>query len=407
MTEKVTFYSAKGVAGDLSDPLNWAGDVVPNSTGTGVIEATPNTAFDGTLDVNNLMLLGSFTLTFGGTLDTVGVGNCQGLMVCEDATAIFAPTATLNDQHSFIVGNDGNGTFLSEGSGTTQSVINSANTQIGRTNIADGNVTIDDSVWTNTGFVVIGEFGGGTVSVVDHGSAAFERNVFLGAHAGATGSLTIASFGSVEVTGSLTIGGPSATAFGHGDITIGSGSSLTTGQEMVIGNGSTLAMAGGSATAGLTAETLKIEPGGVIAGYGTVGDAAGIADAGIIRADGGTLTVAGNVSGAGVLEIESDSVIQLSGNSIKPSAIDFIGSNSTLALAHGASVGAKIIGFAAGDIIAMASIDAFSFTPSSGSLKLIDQGATVSTLHLVGSYSGDIFGVTQTTSGSEITLSHS
>jgi T5SS/PEP-CTERM-associated repeat protein len=252
MTQTVTFYSAKGPSGDLSNPLNWAGDVVPNSTGTGVIEATPNATFDGTLDVNNLMLLGSFTLTFAGTLDTVGVGNCQGLMVCEDATAIFAPTATLNDQHSFIVGNDGNGTFLSEGSGTTQSVINSANTQIGRTNIADGNVTIDDSVWTNSGFVVIGEFGAGTVSVVEDGSAAFERNVFLGAHAGATGTLAIASGGEVEVTGSLTIGGPSSSAYGHGEITIGSGSSLTTGQELVIGNGSTLAMTGGVATAGVT-----------------------------------------------------------------------------------------------------------------------------------------------------------
>jgi T5SS/PEP-CTERM-associated repeat protein len=407
MTEKITFYSAKGPAGNLASPLNWNGDVVPNSTGTGVIEATPNATFGGFLDVNDLMLLGSFTLTFTSTLDTVGVGNCQGLMVCEDATMVFAPTATLNDGNAFIVGNDGVGTFLSEGSGSTQSAINDNNVQVGRQAGSAGNVTIDDSIWTTSSFAFIGEFGVGTVDVIGDGSALFEGNLFLGAHVSATGSLAIASGGEVEVIGSLTMGGSSASAFGLGDISVASGTTLTVEHGLVVGAGSALEMSGGTATAGVTAQNIKVDPGGLITGYGTIGDKAGIQDNGIIQAVGGSLAVIGNVTGTGVIAIESDSIIQLTGSSIKPSAIDFSGPAGTLELAHGANVAAKIIGFAAGDIIAMASIDAVSYTASSGLLHLIDQGATVSTLHLVGSYGGDIFGVTQTTSGAQITLSQS
>jgi T5SS/PEP-CTERM-associated repeat protein len=408
MTEKITFYSAKGSAGDLADPLNWAGDVVPNSTGTGVIDFTPTATFDGSLDINNLMLLGSFTLTFAGSLETVGVGNCQGLMVCEDATMVFAPTATLNDGNAFIVGNEGVGTFISEGSGSTQSVVKDNNVQVGRQAGSAGNVTIDDSIWTTTSFSFIGEFGVGSVSVIDDSSALFHGNLFMGAHVGAIGSLAIASGGSVDVIGSLVIGGSSDTQFGIGEISVASGSTLTVGHQLVVGSGDSISMSGGTALAGVTAQALKIDPGGIITGYGTIGDSAGIQDNGTICASGGTLTIDGNISGTGNILIEAGSFLQLNGTStIKPSSIDFVGSGSTLALSRGVDLSSKIIGFAAGDIIAMASIDGASFSASSGLLKLSEHGSTLSTLHLVGSYSGDIFGVTQTTAGAQITLSHS
>jgi len=75
-------------------------------------------------------------------------------------------------------------------------------------------------------------------------------------------------------------------------------------------------------------------------------------------------------------------------------------------LAHGATVTAPISGFAIGDTIAMANVDAVSFTAATGMLALSDKSVSVDTLHLVGSFSGDTFAVTQTGTEAMITLHH-
>jgi len=76
-------------------------------------------------------------------------------------------------------------------------------------------------------------------------------------------------------------------------------------------------------------------------------------------------------------------------------------------LAHGANVAAPISGFALGDIIAMVNVTAATFTASTGMLALSDNGVHVDSLHLLGSFVGDTFGVQQTVSDSIISLHHS
>ena len=70
----------------------------------------------------SMMLVGQETITFAGTLNTASTVPCQGLMVCDNAVAIFAPGATLNDANALIVGNDAVGTLRAEGSGATHTL---------------------------------------------------------------------------------------------------------------------------------------------------------------------------------------------------------------------------------------------------------------------------------------------
>jgi len=142
-------FSGKGLTGNLLDPHNWAGGVVPGVDNTALITMNVGGPVAGTVSVNTVMLLGSEAITFTGTLDTAGVGACTGMMVCDGASAIFAPGATLNDANVLIVGNDAVGTLVAQGSGTTHSVIHTVTANLGKQDDGVGTVTIDDAVWMN------------------------------------------------------------------------------------------------------------------------------------------------------------------------------------------------------------------------------------------------------------------
>src|ERR1700734_4366560 len=121
---KTITFSGTGAAGNLLDPKNWVGDVAPGIHDTAIISKNVGGPVSGTFSVNNLMLLGSEAITVAGTIDTAGVGNCEGLMVCAGAVLTFAPGAVLNDENVLIVGNEAVGTLVARGSGTTHSLIN-------------------------------------------------------------------------------------------------------------------------------------------------------------------------------------------------------------------------------------------------------------------------------------------
>ena len=91
---KTIEFSGKGQPGDLLDPKNWYGGVVPGIDNSALITINVGGPVGGTFSVNNLMLLGSESIVFTGTVDTAGVGACQGVMICEGATATFAPGAS-------------------------------------------------------------------------------------------------------------------------------------------------------------------------------------------------------------------------------------------------------------------------------------------------------------------------
>ncbi len=396
-------FSGDGLAGNLLDPNNWVGGVAPGVNDTALITENVGGPVGGTFSVNNMMLLGTETITFTGTLDTAGVGACTGLMVCDGAVAVFAPGATLNDGNVLIVGNDAVGTLLADGTGTTQSVINTVDANVGKQDDGVGTVTIDDGVWKNSGYAIVGDAGAATLNIIDNGSASFGGNVDMAETAGSSGTMTIASGGAVHVAGSLDIGKAAAAT-----VAVGIGSHLTVEHSLTVGAGGSVELAGGMISAGVTAGRITVLAGGVLAGHGVLAapDGVAIENDGIIRAAAGTLEVDANLTGTGALQIAAGSIADLTGSSLKLAGIAFIGPASTLELTHGSNVTAGISGFALGDIIAMANVDAVSFNAPTGMLTLSEHGVKVESLHLLGNFSGETFGVQQTMADAVISLHH-
>ena len=402
-------FSGKGQAGNLLDPKNWVGGVVPGATDSAFITTNVGGPVNGIFSVNNLMLLGTENITFTGTLSTAGVGACQGLMICDGANATFAPGSVLNDGHVVIVGNDAVGTMLVQGSGATHAVINTVNANIGKHDAGVGTVTIDDGVWNNSTSAVIGDEGSGQLNVIDNGKVTFGGGVDMARDTGSSGVMTIAGGGSVTVDGALCVGASAPKSFGTGHVSVGAGSSLTVDKVLEVGTGSKLIIAGGTVTGGAVTDCIETRAGGVISGFGTLATRAGgpVQDDGTILASGGSLEVDGNISGTGSVKIAANSDANLTGAKLSLAGIAFIGADATLSLAHGSKVTASISGFSVGDVISMANVDAASFNATTGSLTLSDKGAKVESLNLVGSYAGDTFAVSQSVAGALITLQHS
>ena len=359
MSGKTIRFNGKGQPGNLLDPHNWAGGVVPGIGDTALIATNVGGPVNGAFSVNNMMLLGTEKIVFQGILNTVGVGACKGLMVCDGATAVFAPGAVLNDGNVMIVGNDGNGTL----------------------NVTHG------------GVVNIG------------------TNLDVGACKGGLGQVAVAN-GSIAVSGSLHIGGAAATA-GSGTFSVGAGGVVTVAGDLGVGATGTLNLAGGSVTdgsiAGGTASHIAVQAGGIIAGFGSISatNGAQIWDQGIIQATGGTLTVNGNIAGNGSLGIGANSTAVINASTLKLAGISFLGPNADLTLAHGSAINAPISGFAIGDILSMASVDAVSFNASTGVLTLSEHSAFVENLHFVGNFSGEMFTIHQQNGMGAISLQHS
>src|SRR5271165_4364838 len=251
---KTITFSGKGQPGNLLDPKNWAGGTVPGGNDTALITTNVGGPVSGTFSVNNMMLLGTETITFTGTLNTAGAGACQGLMICDGATSVFAPGSVLNDGNVLIVGNDAVGSLNVLGAGTNHGIINSVTADLGKHEAGVGAVTIDDGVWNNSGHAFIGDDGAATLNVVHDGSVLFGGDVDMAAHAGSSGALKIASGGSVVVAGTLRDGG--ATAHGIASVSVGSGARLTVGHTLSVGTGSALTVSGGTVTAGVSGGTV-------------------------------------------------------------------------------------------------------------------------------------------------------
>jgi hypothetical protein len=172
----------------------------------------------------------------------------------------------------------------------------------------------------------------------------------LGMNATATGEMTIAT---AEVS----------TPFlhlGHGDLTVETGGVLRVLHRVQIDSGSTLdatngAMAIGNVTTPL-ADLIIVGATGVLEGAGTiVGD---LRDglSGTVRAQGGTLTLTGDLSGTGKLQIADGAILDLQGTD--PLDIDFNGAAGVLRLEKTAAVSGTIGQLAVGDVIDLAGVTA-------------------------------------------------
>jgi hypothetical protein len=180
----------------------------------------------------------------------------------------------------------------------------------------------------------------------------------------------------------LTIDDPKASFILAGSLTAGAGVTDSAGG---------IAMQGGTLTGALSLAT-----GASLLGAGTITGA--VANAGLVEARGGLLDIAGTVTGSGTLQVDLTSTLDLGGDAASQTIAFDNGAPGNAALARpilvldqpGGSFG-TITGFALGDTIDLKNTASTSDNYSGGVLTVFNGSATVATLTIAGSFSGDTF----------------
>ncbi len=402
-------FNGHGQAGNWSDAANWTGGIVP-SAASGNALFTSDATLNNSFSVYSMMMLGTEAIDVTGTLNTLSTNRCASFMICNGAHVTFSPTATMNDAGGLIVGVHEQGWFTAQGSGTAHASINSLSAKIGQFTGSSGTMTVDDGVWHNSSRVLVGLSGQGSLTVSNGGQVTVGQDFGIGINKGGTGQVTVSGNSTLSV-GSFTVIGAnggdsdtpttSPTGIGTGSLSVQSGATFSTGLFMTVSAGSSVGMAGGTLAVGHAERGLTIGAGATLSGYGTVSvgvagqTMAGITDNGVVQASGGTLTLNSGLAGTGQVQIAAGSTLAVNGASIGVPSIAFTGSNGTLSLSHGIADHATISGFAAGDSILMAGVNAMSFNASTDVLSLSSGGHVVDTLQLSGSYASNAFALTQ------------
>jgi T5SS/PEP-CTERM-associated repeat protein len=344
------------------------------------------------------MLLAVQSVTFDTAVTTYGVGACKGLMVCQGGTMTFAPGASLTDGGVLQAGLDATGTIIAKGTAADPTTLQAERTSLGKQDGGDGFMTIDRATLTNSAALVVGQAGEGTLTVADGGQVR-TASLTLGLDAGASGSIDLSSGATLSVSGNAEIGGWShGAATGVGAVTVGGGSLLRAAGALAVDPGSSLVLAGGAVTGGAATGGIDIRAGGSVGGEGSLATRSNgwLTVDGTVTATGGELDLTGELNGTGSLVIGDGSTIAINSTFVTTSTISFAGSDATLDLVQGASVGSALTGFTIGDAIRMSGVTAATWNAATDMLTLSGgSGQTVDRLHLIGSYAADQFMVTQ------------
>lgn len=138
-----------------------------------------------------------------------------------------------------------------------------------------------------------------------------------------------------------------------------------------------------------------------MSGYGTVAGA--ITDGGLIDAAGGQLTLAGAVSGPGMLRIESKATVYLQSSDTAP--IAFASASGTLLPDQPGAVTGAITGFVRGDRISLRGIVATSDSYADGVLTLFNGSTRIAALSIAGNFTGQVFTLASDgNGGTDVTL---
>ena len=241
------------------------------------------------------------------------------------------------------------------------------------------------------------DIGGGTISGTGSVASIDFRPTPLGwTIVGQLSATRIAVDGSVEIGtggilrgGSLTITTAAALSAASGGIWRANTLTMTTGSAIL---GDAKSIAGGGDSLG-TAGALTVDPLNKAALSGSVKLNANIVNNGFISESGGTLTVAGNLSGFGEISIGTSSTLALNGTVAEGGTIFFAGIGSTLSIGGPAntaggvspsSVLATLTGFNDDDSIILANVsaDSVAATLTGNILTLTSNGSVVETLTL-------------------------
>ena len=395
-------FTGAGQSGNWADPMNWQGDAAAKSNS--IVVVPTNAILNGAFTTRQLMFLGQEQVTINGALTTLGTGLCTSFMVCDYAVATFTSSSSLQDHGGLLVGNDSVGTLIAESKASAHSTLVTVSGKLGKAVDGTGTITIDGAHWQNSQNIQVGVAGHGTLNVTNGGLITVGTDVIAGDMAGSVGHISLSSGGTMQIAGHVKIGGSTTTALGGtGTLSVGAGSLFSAAGVLKITTTGAVTMAGGTIATTANQEA-QIWPKASVTGYGTFTSPTGIDNTGTITATGGTLTLNGNITGQGTLDIAANSTAVLNAATIGKMGIAFTGSNASLVLSHGVGSMASISGFDATDHITMAGVDALSWNGTTDVLTLSQGGAVVDNLQFTGTYAADPFALTQTIHGAMITL---
>jgi len=172
---------------------------------------------------------GTLTLQNGGTADVSGGDAILGLHAASKGGVLVDGPSTFSQSGNLIVGRDGTGTLQILNGGTTTTSVNAAlGEQSGK-----GTATVDgqNSVWTVGGKLTVGDSGTGSVFATHGGSLSVTDVAVLGAQAGSSGNVFVDGKGStftVAAPSSLVVGGAGAAT-----LTISNGATVASGDSVI------------------------------------------------------------------------------------------------------------------------------------------------------------------------------
>jgi T5SS/PEP-CTERM-associated repeat protein len=264
--------------GDIGRSFNSTGTVTvtdPNSTWT-------NSSFlfigfsggDGTLNIQN-----------GGTVSNVA--GFIGINSNSTGTATVAgPGSTWTNTGRLVVGEGGDGTLNIENGGT---VTNSNEGYIGLLSTSTSMVTVDGagSTWTNTGLLIVGRAGEGTLNIQNGGTVSNPAG-FIGRDPNSTGSVTVDGAGSTWTnTGDLYLGGSGSTAGGTASLDVTGGGLVEVGGKFKIWTDGTVILNGGAL---IVDQSLSLTSGSSLTALSSSVSADTLTTDGLVLISGGTLT---------------------------------------------------------------------------------------------------------------------
>jgi len=310
------------------------------------------------------------------------------------------------------IANDANGNaVVSIGDGQTVMVKG-----VDAADLSAANFLFDvDPVTTNTGTLTIADgaimpFGGtidnsGTIALASTGSETDLEILFRGASLTGGGQVVLS-----DSDQNVIFGGSADTVLTNHDNTISGAGQLGAGQLTLINEGTIIADGSHALVIDTGANTITNAGTLESTGLGGLLVESNILNYGLLWANNGNLTVAGDVSGSGHALISGNATIELGAASSEAVIFDTVG-NGTLALDHSSAFAGQVSGFNAGDTLDFNDVltttdTALAFVAkqdgTGGTLTLTD-GTHTASVDLVGQYDAAGFQFAADSSGTLVT----
>ncbi|MCL2648057.1 MAG: hypothetical protein FWD61_13775, partial [Phycisphaerales bacterium] len=324
ITDGGNVYNQHGIIGQFYTDLG--GGVIAHGAGIVTVDGDGSTwTNNGTLTVGSLGE-GSLNITNGGSVFSLNgnIGNQASTSLGLRGTGIVTvdgKNSTWTNSGTLVIGTDGDGTLIISNGGA----VSSTDSHIARHSGSTGTVTVDgkDSTWTNSGTLIVGEIGNATLTITNGGNVS-NTDGTIGQFPGASGIVTVSgknskwtNNGTLSVcTGTLTITSGGAVSnttaylgYGYNDLA----------KATVDGNGSTWDNSGSLYVGTYGSGELAITNGGKVSSTtGVIAYDAGSTGKVTVKGVGSTWTNTGNLyvgyAGAGELHLKQSGIVNVAGS---------------------------------------------------------------------------------------------